>query len=93
MVNPTVLMVLMRPFATVDIHQIVSSIFTYFILKTDNRYLINEECEPNERPCRSNGRCIQKIWFCDGENDCDDGSDEECCNEILETVYFKRDSN
>ena len=35
-------------------------------------------CEPNEKQCR-NGKCIQKIWWCDGEDDCGDKSDEDQC--------------
>lgn len=32
-------------------------------------------CEPPEMMC-GNGRCVQKIWRCDGDDDCRDGSDE-----------------
>ena len=39
---------------------------------------MKQVCQPNERPCHNN-KCIQKIWFCDGENDCGDGSDEISC--------------
>ena len=36
------------------------------------------ECEPNEMKC-NNGVCIMRIWKCDGDNDCGDGSDEVNC--------------
>ena len=34
------------------------------------------KCRRGEFPC-TNGVCIQGPWQCDGEQDCDDGSDEE----------------
>jgi hypothetical protein len=40
------------------------------------------ECQPNERACQS-GECIQKMWFCDGENDCEDDSDEKFCRNFF----------
>lgn len=46
-----------------------------------------KECEPNEKKCR-NGKCIQKIWFCDGENDCGDNSDEDQCRKL--DVFFSQ---
>lgn len=35
-------------------------------------------CEPNEFRCK-NGRCALKLWRCDGDNDCEDNSDESDC--------------
>jgi hypothetical protein len=32
-------------------------------------------CTADEFTC-ANGRCIQKRWFCDGQDDCGDNSDE-----------------
>jgi hypothetical protein len=52
-----------------------------------------KECQPNEKACK-NGKCIQKIWLCDGEKDCDDGGDEEfCCNINKCCSYGRLDSN
>ncbi|KTF85092.1 hypothetical protein cypCar_00012330, partial [Cyprinus carpio] len=39
-------------------------------------------CEPNEFKCQ-NGRCALKLWRCDGDNDCQDNSDEMNCRHIL----------
>ena len=35
-----------------------------------------------------NGQCMSREWKCDGEIDCDDGSDEgdECENQMFETT-------
>lgn len=38
-------------------------------------------CEPNEFQCPG-GKCVMKIWRCDGENDCDDGFDEQGCRKL-----------
>ena len=38
-------------------------------------------CRDNEFQCEDNGMCINIAWKCDGESDCEDGSDEAGCGE------------
>jgi len=33
-------------------------------------------CRPNYYPCPGTGRCIPVCYFCDGDNDCGDFTDE-----------------
>ncbi|ERL95821.1 hypothetical protein D910_00386, partial [Dendroctonus ponderosae] len=43
-----------------------------------NNLLIAGQCEPNEFKC-DNKKCVSAVWKCDGQDDCDDGSDERFC--------------
>ena len=37
-------------------------------------------CPSTDFQCVSDGRCIDQIWYCDGDQDCLDGSDERDCS-------------
>ena len=48
--------------------------------------IYSSACEEEEFQC-SSGLCIPKVYKCDGDNDCSDGSDESLnnCGELVET--------
>ena len=43
---------------------------------------------PHMKQCRD-GHCVAVYFFCDGENDCGDWSDEFDCTRIVSYFYYK----
>ena len=52
-------------------------------------FVADKECLPNQFKCNNN-RCILLVWVCDGEDDCQDKSDEpaNCANRICPSNFF-----
>jgi len=52
---------------------------------------LTTECEEGRRKCPGNDNCIRESWFCDGDNDCGDDSDEPstCPPRVCPEGYFK----
>ena len=40
-------------------------------------------CADDEFLCRKDKKCIPRQWVCDGDNDCNDNSDERDCSKHL----------
>ena len=43
-------------------------------------------CPAEEFKCIDSGICIPQIWTCDGQKDCNDGSDETGCTIQINTT-------
>lgn len=60
--------------------------FFFFFSMPDMR-----KCSDKEFRC-TDGSCIAEHWYCDGDTDCKDGSDEENCRKFLCVCVFKKNA-
>lgn len=43
-------------------------------------------CSPDQFQCKASMHCISKLWVCDEDPDCADGSDEANCGELRKST-------
>jgi len=49
-------------------------------------FTASRQCSSGYRKCPNTGRCIDEDWFCDGDDDCGDMSDETGCRKLQATA-------
>jgi hypothetical protein len=49
----------------------------FYLCLLDQAFGQKQKCKPNEFRCRKTGACIDKLLTCDGNVDCEDGTDEK----------------
>jgi len=69
---------------------IVSVFLNVFCLDYSFLFSENVSCTEQEYRCPSDGRCIPERWQCDGEEDCEDKTDEgpEICRKKKKLFLF-----
>ena len=59
----------------------------------DDPFVGVHSCSARHFGCKSSGKCIPKIWHCDHEADCEDGSDEaKCTYPTCDEGFFRCDN-
>ena len=64
---------------------------TIFCLENDKNCQVT--CHKQHFTCRDKKKCLPKIWVCDGQEDCYDGSDELACKPKCQLDTFACDNS
>ena len=68
-------------------HEYQYKVFEYYNIYTTSSSSGDMTCRDTDFNCESGGACLPMDWKCDGDRDCDDGSDEVDCSKFNHAVY------